>query len=163
MENKPKGKNRETVLLIAIAVFGLAGLAALQLARKRPAARTEDRAVVQTQNENTAEAQAAAKYQTVTGKLMHPNIKWIEVGQPFTFYMDQPVQGAVYELDLGDGSPRKVFQNNQVQHVFQKNIKRCQITLYAKYNGEEVALDSFSKSVQKKAEKIHGAVDGIDL
>lgn len=163
MENRPKGKNRETVLLIAIAVFGLAGLAALQLARKRPAARTEDRAVVQTQNENTAEAQAAAKYQTVTGELMHPNIEWIEVGQPFTFYMDQPVQGAVYELDLGDGSPRKVFQNNQVQHVFQRNIKDCQIILYAKYNGEEVALDSFSKSVQKKAEKIHGAVDGIDL
>ena len=163
MDNKPKGKNRETVLLIVVAVFGLAGLAVLQLARKRPTARTEDRAVVQTQNESTADAQAAAQYQTVTGKLMHPNIKWIEVGQPFTFYMDQPVQGAVYELDLGDGSPRKIFQNNTVQHVFRKNIKYCQIILYAKYNGEVVALDTLSRPVQRKAENINEVVNDIDL
>jgi len=162
MEDKPKSKNRETVLLIAVAVFGLAGLAVLQLARKRPAARTEDRAVVQTQNESTADAQAAAKYQRVTGRLTHRDIEWIEVGQPFTFYMDQPVQGAVYELDLGDGSPRKVFQNNQLKHVFSKDIKNCRIVLYAKYNGEEVALDTISKVVQKRAKKIHEAVDIIE-
>lgn len=162
MENKPKNKSRETILLIAVALFGLAGLATLQLARKRPAARTEDRAVVQTQNENTADAQAAAKYQTVTGKLTRRDIEWIEVGQPFTFYMVQPVQGAIYELDLGDGSPRKVFQNNQVKHVFEKDIKNCRIILYAKYNGEEVALDTISKAVQKRAKKIHSIVDQIE-
>lgn len=162
MENKPKNKSRETILLIAVALFGLAGLATLQLARKRPTARTEDRAVVQTQNENTADAQAAAKYQTVTGKLTRRDIEWIEVGQPFTFYMVQPVQGAVYELDLGDGSPRKVFQNNQVKHVFEKDIKNCRIILYAKYNGEEVALDTISKAVQKRSKKIHSIVDEIE-
>jgi hypothetical protein len=162
MENKPKGKNRETILLIAVAVFGLGGLAILQFGRKGPAARTEDRAVLQAQNENTAEAQAAAKYQTVTGTLMRTNIFWIEVGQPFVFEMTQPVQGAIYELDMGDGSPRKVFENSKVRHVYEKKIKRCVVTLFAKYNGEEVALDTLIRAVQKRPKK-EKIADGIDF
>lgn len=163
MQPVQKKKNRETILLAIVAVVGLAGIVALQLARRRPAARIAERAVVQAQNESTADGQAAAKYQRVTGRLMHRDIKWIEVGQPFAFYMDQPVQGAVYELDLGDGSPRKTFKDNKVQHVFSQNIKRCQIVLFAKYNGEEVALDTLVYPVQKRAEKIHVIVNDMEM
>ncbi|HMX40570.1 MAG TPA: hypothetical protein PK971_16305 [Saprospiraceae bacterium] len=159
----PRRKNRETILLAAVAILGLVGIVALQVARKRPSARSADRAVVQAQNESTADAQASAKYQRVTGRLMHRDIQWIEVGQPFTFYMDQPVQGAIYELDLGDGSPRKLFKDNKVQHVFQKNIKQCRIVLFAKYNGEEVALDTLTYPVQKRAEKIHVIVNDMEM
>jgi len=153
MENKPKGKNRETVLLIAVAVFGLAGLVALQWGRKRPAIRTENRAVVQAQNENTAEAQAAATYQTITGDLMHTSVYRLEIGQPFDFQMTKPVQGAIYELDMGDGTPRKPFKGGVVHYIYEKPIKHCVVTLYAKYNGEEVALDTLNKEISPRIKK----------
>lgn len=144
-----KGKNRETVLLIVVAVFGVTGLLALQLSRKDPAARSGDKSLVQADNASAnADPQAAAPFQKISGELLRTS-EYPEAGKPFKFYMVKYSQGPTYELDLGDGSPRLPFVNGEVQYTFVKQ-KKCFVTLYARYEGQEVALDTLSKIVAHK-------------
>jgi hypothetical protein len=139
-------KNRETVLLIIVAVFGLGGLAALQFARRSPANQAADKALVQADNQkNTADPQASALIQKIPGELLRTS-EYPEQGRPFRFLMSKFSQGATYELDLGDGTPRKPFVNGAVQHTF-KQSGPCCVTLFARYEGQEVQLDTLCKIV----------------
>ncbi|MBV6441576.1 MAG: hypothetical protein DYG98_06550 [Haliscomenobacteraceae bacterium CHB4] len=151
-ETKPgKGKNRETMLLIIVAVFGIAGLIALQFSRKEPARRSGDKSLVQAANEAAnADAQASAPIQKIPGELLRTS-EYPEAGRPFKFYMVKYSQGPEYTLDFGDGSPRKPFLDGSVQHTFKKHGP-CVVTLYARYEGQEVALDTLRKIVARVKE-----------
>ena len=142
------GKNRETILLIAVAVFGLIGLAVLQFSRKSPANRAADKALIQAGQNNSADAQASAPIQKIPGELLRTS-EYPEQDKPFRFLMSKFSQGATYELDLGDGTPRKAFSNGAVQYTFRKPGPCC-VTLYARYEGQEVMLDTLCKVVANK-------------
>ena len=105
--------NRETILLVVVAVFGLAGLAVLQFAQKGPS-EAEEKALVQTEAQQVStDAQTSEKFQKITGKIMDTD-KLPEAGQPFKFYLIESTTGPTYELDLGDGKPRRPFVNGEV-------------------------------------------------
>ncbi len=154
--NKTPGKNREVILLIVIALIGAAGLIALQMARKTPTARTDERSMVQSgaQKKPAAETSAAA-IQKITGNLVRRDEEYPEVGQPFIFRMTNFSQGAVYEIDPGDGSGRQVFQNGVLRFTYSKS-GQYPVTLYAKYEGQEVKLQTITKKVvvPPKPEKV---------
>ncbi|MCB0526895.1 MAG: hypothetical protein KDC61_12965 [Saprospiraceae bacterium] len=146
-----KGKNRETILLVIVALFGLAGLIALQVSRKNATGgRTEDRAVVQVENAEGDNPEASAPIQKIPGELLRTS-EYPEAGKPFRFFMSKYSQGPEYELDFGDGSPRKKFVDGAVQHTFRKHGP-CVVTLYARYEGQEVALDTLRKIVARVKE-----------
>ncbi|MBP6812862.1 MAG: hypothetical protein KA138_15145, partial [Saprospiraceae bacterium] len=132
---KSKGLNRETILLVVVAVFGLAGLAVLQFAQKGPSD-SDDKALVQTENQQvSSDAQTAAPFQKISGKLLETD-KLPEAGQPFKFYLIESTNGPIYELDLGDGKPRRPFVNGEVDCIFPEQ-KSFPVTLYARYEGQE--------------------------
>ncbi len=144
--------SRETILLVALALFGLGGLAFLQFGRKAPASRTENTSIVQTQTEVTSDAQTAAKYQAITGQILG-NTERPEAGKPFYFELKMNVKGPSYELDFGDGSKRIPVENGRVKHVFQFGKKTYKVILYAKYDGEEVALDTLEQYMYPATKK----------
>lgn len=153
-----KNINRETVLLIIVAAVGLAGLLALQLGRKSPG-RKGEKTVIQTENARTADPEAAARTQKIPGELLRTS-EYPEAGRPFRFFMTKHSQGAVYELDAGDGTPRKPFVDGAVQHTFLKSGPCC-VTLFARHNNEEILLDTLCKVVanRKKEAPIVPVVD----
>lgn len=155
-----KGLNRETILLVAVAVFGLAGLAVLQFAQKGPLD-SDDKAIVQTENQQiSTDAQTAAPFQKITGKLLHTN-KLPEAGQPFKFFLVESTTGPTYELDLGDGKPRRPFVNGEVECIFPEQ-KTFPVTLYARYEDQEVMLQRIDKLVlahKKKTNPVGTVVD----
>jgi len=153
-EKKPgKGKNRETILLIIVALFGVAGLVALQFSRKDRARASGDKSLVQAENQTgNTDAQASAPIQKIPGELLRTS-EYPEAGRPFKFYMVKSSQGPDYTLDFGDGSPRKPFVNGPVQHTFKKHGP-CVVTLYARYDGQEVALDTLRKIVARVKEDV---------
>jgi len=139
-------KNRETILLVVVAVVGLAGLAILQFSRKSPANRSAERALIQAENRNDgADAQAMAPIQKIPGELLRTS-EDPEQDKPFRFLMRKFSQGATYELDMGDGTPRKEFAGGAVQHTFRRPGPCC-VTLFARYEGQEVQLDTLCKVV----------------
>jgi hypothetical protein len=148
-----KGKNRETTLLIIVALFGLAGLVALQFSRRETTARTGDKSLVQAENQNTnADPEASDPIQKIPGELLRTS-EYPEAGRPFKFYMVKYSQGPEYTLDFGDGTPRKPFVNGAVQHTFKKHGP-CVVTLYARYEDQEVALDTLRKIVARVKEDV---------
>ncbi|MCW5925008.1 MAG: hypothetical protein KIS77_21990 [Saprospiraceae bacterium] len=148
-----KGKNRETLLLVVIALFGIAGLVALQFSRKDPTRRSGDKSLVQAENQATdIDPNASAPIQKIPGELLHTS-EHPEAGRPFKFYMVKYSQGPEYELDFGDGSPRKPFVDGTVQHIFKKHGP-CIVTLYARYEGQEVALDTLRRIVARVKEEV---------
>jgi len=157
---KSKGLNRETILLVVVAVFGLAGLAVLQFAQKGPSD-SDDKALVQTENQQvSSDAQTAAPFQKITGKLLETD-KLPEAGQPFKFYLIESTTGPSYELDLGDGKPRRPFVNGEVDCIF-PDQKSFPVTLYARYEGQEVVLQKISQLVlahKKKTNPVGNVVD----
>ena len=157
---KSKGLNRETILLVVVAVFGLAGLAVLQFAQKGPSD-SDDKALVQTENQQvSSDAQTAAPFQKISGKLLETD-KLPEAGQPFKFYLIESTNGPVYELDLGDGKPRRPFVNGEVDCIF-PDQKSFPVTLYARYEGQEVVLQKISQLVlahKKKTNPVGNVVD----
>jgi hypothetical protein len=146
-------KNRETILLIVVALFGIGGLVALQMSRKSNG-RNAERALVQAENQQTsADPQASAPIERIPGELLRTSL-YPEAGQPFRFIMSKFSQGAVYELDMGDGSPRKAFANGMVEHTFKKSGPCC-VTLYARFEDQVVQLDTMCKRVaNRKREEI---------
>ncbi|MFN0035820.1 MAG: hypothetical protein ACKVUS_12190 [Saprospiraceae bacterium] len=134
-----KGINRETLLLVAVAVFGLAGLAVLQFAQKGPSD-SEEKALVQTESQQVStDAQTSEKFQKITGRLFQPD-KPPEAGQPFKFTLLDSSIGPVYELDMGDGGPRRLFVDGAVECIIPKQ-KNLTVRLFARYEGQEVELD----------------------
>ncbi|HOY08374.1 MAG TPA: hypothetical protein PLO67_23360 [Saprospiraceae bacterium] len=142
-----KGIQRETILLIGMAVIGLAGLVALQLARK-DATQPKEKSLVQAENQqHSSDAQTSAPLQRIPGELLRTS-EYPEAGKPFKFYMIKSSNGPKYELDFGDGSARKSFVNGVVSHTFRQHGP-CMVTLYATYEGEEVRLDTLQKIVAR--------------
>ncbi|MBU6340841.1 MAG: hypothetical protein KGS48_05045 [Bacteroidetes bacterium] len=156
----PAGSQRETYVLIFVALIGLAGLALLQFSRKSPSSHAANRALVQAENRQGAgDAQASAPLQKIPGELLRFS-KQPEAYQPFRFVMAKFSQGAVYEMDLGDGSPRKMFVNGSVQHTYKHSGPSC-VTLYARYDGQEVQLDTLHVIVANKKEDVE-VLNAID-
>jgi len=157
---KSKGLNRETVLLVLLAVFGLAGLAALQFAQKDPS-ESEKKALVQAESQQvSSDAETAAPFQKITGKLLDTD-KLPEAGQPFKFTLIESTTGPTYELDLGDGKPRRLFVNGEVECIFPEQ-KNFPVTLYARYEGQEVMLQRIDQLVlahKKKTNPVGNVVD----
>lgn len=152
---KTTGKNREVILLVLVALIGTAGLLALQFARKTPASRSDERSMVQTGAQNNAAPEAvSAPIQKITGNLVTRDEEYPEVGQPFVFRMTNFAQGATYELDMGDGSGRKTFTDGALKYVYQKTGE-FQVTLYARYEGQEAKLQTITKrvKVQRQTQK----------
>ena len=158
--SKAKGMNRETILLVVVAVFGLAGLAVLQFAQKGPS-EAEEKALVQTEAQQVStDAQTSEKFRKITGKIMDTD-KLPEAGQPFKFYLIESTTGPTYELDLGDGKPRRPFVNGEVNCIF-PNQKSFPVTLYARYEGQEVILQRINQLVlahKKKTNPVGTVVD----
>ena len=155
-----KGFNRETILLVVVAVFGLAGLAVLQFAQKGPSD-AGDKALVQTESQQVStDAQTAAPFQKITGKLLATD-KLPEAGQPFKFFLIESTTGPSYELDLGDGKARRPFVNGEVNCIFPQQ-KSFSVTLYARYEGQEVMLQRIDQLVlahKKKTNPVGTVVD----
>jgi hypothetical protein len=150
MADKKNKMSKETLLLLVVAGVGLAGLAVLQFARKDGTG-SGDKSLVQAEGQtHQTDAQAAAPIQKIPGQLLRTD-KYPEAGQPFRFYLEKSSQGPVYELDMGDGSPRKPFVNGVVEHTFRKQ-KNCFVTLYARYEGQEIVLDTMRKIIAHKRE-----------
>lgn len=140
-----KNKNRETILLIAVAVVGLAGLAVLQFANKTKVTNTQQSLLQAEGQQKQIDAQATASIQRIPGELLRTS-EYPEAGRPFKFYMSKSSQGPEYSLDFGDGSPRKVFKNGYVTHTF-KRPGSCKVTLFAAYEGQQIQLDTMFKTV----------------
>ena len=142
-----KSKNRETILLIVVAVIGLGGLAALQFAKKNTS-RADQKSLLQAEGQqNKVDSQASAPIQRIPGELLRTS-EYPEAGRPFKFFMTKSSMGPEYALDMGDGSPRKVFKDGYVTHTFKKSGP-CTVTLYASYEGQEVQLDTMRKTVAR--------------
>ncbi|MDO8367615.1 MAG: hypothetical protein Q7T20_12510 [Saprospiraceae bacterium] len=155
-----KGINRETILLIVVAVFGLAGLAVLQFAQKGPS-ESEEKALVQAENQQvSSDAQTSAKFQTITGKIMDTD-KLPEAGQTFKFFLIESTIGPVYELDLGDGKPRRPFVNGVVECIFPEQ-KSFPVTLYARYENQEVVLQKINQLVLAHKKKTNPVGEVVD-
>jgi len=157
---KSKALNRETILLVIVAVFGLAGLAVLQFGQKGPSD-SDNKALVQAENQQiSTDAQTAAPFQKITGKLLDTD-KLPEAGQPFKFFLIESTTGPSYELDLGDGKPRRPFVNGVVDCIFPEQ-KSFPVTLYARYEGQEVMLQRIDQLVlghKKKTNPVGTVVD----
>ncbi|MEO6037165.1 MAG: hypothetical protein ABIQ93_02050 [Saprospiraceae bacterium] len=143
-----KKKNRETLLLILLAVVGGVGLVVVQFARKNPGGRNEDRSLVQAKGaEGQADPQATQQIQRIPGNLLHEYEK-PEQDRPYKVVMENFGQGAVYELDYGEGL-RKTFEKKELLFTFRKAGPHV-LTLYAKYEGQEVQLDTLFRRVSPK-------------
>ena len=145
------GIARETALLIGVAAVGIVGLLVLQFARK-DAGRPKEKSLVQAESQQqSTDAQTAAPLQRIPGELLRTS-EYPEAGRPFKFYMIKSSTGPKYELDFGDGSPRKVFVEGVVTHTFKKHGP-CIVTPYASYEGQEVRLDTLQKVVARVKQK----------
>lgn len=151
---KPAGKNREVILLVLVALIGVAGLLALQFGRKNTDSRSDERSMVQSGAQNTTPEAVSAPIQKITGELVTRNEEYPEVGQPFVFRMTNFAQGATYELDPGDGSGRRAFTDGELKYVYQKTGE-FQVSLFARFEGQEVKLQTIKKEVkvQRKTQK----------
>jgi hypothetical protein len=142
------GQKREIILLAIIAIVGAVGLLILQFARKTPTSRSDERSMVQSgAQKNMDPGKLSAPIQTVTGDLVVRDEEYPEVGQPFVFRMTNFSQGATYELDPGDGSPRQAFQNGTLKYTYARTGD-FQISLWAKYERQEVKLKTINKTVK---------------
>lgn len=158
---KGKGINRETMLLIVVAAFGVAGLLVLQFAQKGPSDANQ-KALVQAESQQvSSDAQTSAKFQKITGKLLATD-KLPEAGQPFKFFLVESSQGPTYELDLGDGKPRRPFVNGVVECIFPQQ-KSFPVTLYARYEGQEVMLQRIDQLVLAHKKKTNPAGTVVDF
>ncbi len=138
--NPTKSINRETMLLVALALFGLIGLVVLQFSRKSANRNAEDKTLVQNQGQEAqANAEAEQSIQKIEGKLWRTD-EYVEAGQPLQFKLAKFSPGAVYELELNDGT-RKPFVDGSLNHTFKKGGPVL-VTLYAKYEGRTIKLDS---------------------
>ena len=143
-----KKKNRETWLLVLLVLFGAVGLGVLQFARKGPSGRNEDRALVQAKGaEGTADPEATRQIQRIPGNLLHEYEK-PEQDRPYRVVMENFGQGAIYELDYGEGV-RKTFDQKELWFTFRKAGPHV-LTLFAKYEGQEVQLDTLFREVSKR-------------
>lgn len=143
-------------------MVGLTGLAVLQFGRRTPVRSSEDRVMIQAQSKTgAADVQTAAPVQKITGKLWRVIDNYPEAGQPFRFKLEKFSPGAVYELQFADGSRKAFNEAGTLQHTFSSHGNN-RVRLYAKYEGQEIVLDSLAFVVaarKPKKEKVGTAID----
>lgn len=148
--------SKETVFLAGVVVVGVAGLLVLQFGRTTPVRSGEDRVMVQAQQRaGAADMQTAAPLQRITGKLVRTQGKYNpEEDKPFLIKLEKFSPGAVYEIQFADGSRKAFNEEGYVRHVFGRSGSN-RIRLYAKYEGQEIVLDSadYIVTAQKPQEK----------
>lgn len=150
------------MLLIALALFGLIGLVVLQFARKSPTRNADDKTLVQNQGQEAkADEQATKSIQKIEGELWRADNPYVEAGQPFNFKLKKFSPGAVYELELSDGT-RKPFVNGALSHTFKKGGPIF-VSLYAKYEGRVVKLDSMKMLVAANMPSKEEIMQAVDL
>lgn len=143
-----KKKNRETWLLVLLVLFGAIGLGVLQFARKNPGGGNEDRALVQAKGtEGAADPEATRQIQRIPGNLLH-EYEPPEQDRPYRVVMENFGQGTIYELDYGEGV-RKTFDKNELWFTFRKDGLHV-LTLFARYDGQEVQLDTLMRRVSPR-------------
>jgi hypothetical protein len=139
---------KENIMLVAVACVGVIGLVALQIAKKSTA-ENRDKVLVQTQQAQATQSSTAV--QKIPGELIrtseHP-----EAGKPFRFLMAKYAQGATYELEFADGKRKPFTKEGYVQHTFSKE-GLVRVTLFARFDGQEIRLDTLHRIVARKAIK----------
>jgi hypothetical protein len=147
-------KRKEAFTLLAVALLGLGGLFFIQKIRSSGSLGQDDRTLVQQQDHNTGKSQQPqSTLQAIPGDLLRVN-EDPEAGKPFLFELGDFSAGAVYELDPGDGSPRKAFQEGKLIHTYQ-NSGDFTVNIYASYQGTEALIRTVVKNVtQRKVEKL---------
>jgi len=154
--------SREKTLLIGVVLLGLTGLAVLQFGKRTNTRNGEDRVMVQTQSKSgAADAQTAAPIQKISGKLWRVD-HYPEAGQPFRFKLEKFSPGAVYELQFNDGSRKPFSDAGTLQHIFASHGDN-RVRLFAKYEGQEIVLDSLSFVVAARTPKKEKVGTAIDL
>lgn len=136
---------RESIVLILLGVIGAVGLLYFLLPNKiRERGHKELFQVART----AATPAMNNPVQKITGQLVrvseHP-----EAMRPFRFVLQQYSKGAVYEMDCGDGSGRKKFDNGNLKHTFTRP-GAASVTLFALYEGQEIRLDTLHLIVANK-------------
>ena len=143
----PRKSNRETILLLVVLGIGLIGLAVLYFARQS-AAQAAERALLQAKSDADAQragADASRPIQAIPGNLLRSNTD-SEAGTPYTFEMANFAQGAIYEIDPGDGASRQPFVNGKLRYTYRKPGNYT-VRLYARYQGQEAIIDTMIQKV----------------
>lgn len=143
----PRKSNRETVVLLIVLGVGLAGLAGLYFFRQS-AARAAERALLQAKSNadaRNADPQASRPIAAIPGNLLRSNTD-SEAGTPYTFQMTNFAQGAIYEIDPGDGASRQPFVEGKLRYTYRKPGNYT-VRLYARYQGQEAVIDTMIQKV----------------
>jgi hypothetical protein len=143
-------KGKEGIILAAVAVVGIGGLILLQVLRSGSQSASDDRALVQNQQQLGAQpgTEDQRTIQQIPGNLLREN-EQPEAERPFLFELSDFSTGAVYSLDPGDGNPRQTFTNGRLNYVYAKE-GAYMVRIFASYNGTEVLLKTVTKVVAHK-------------
>lgn len=138
-------------MLIVVAGIGVTGLAVLQFSKKS-VSENRDKILIQMESKNqNTDPNATETVQKVPGQLIrtseHP-----EAGRPFRFTMTKFGQGATYELEFQGGLRKAFNKDGFVQHTFQKEGP-VMVTLFARFEGQEIRLDTLTRIVARRAIK----------
>jgi hypothetical protein len=116
-----KNKRKEGIILAAVAIVGLGGLLLLQMVRKDQTAGADEKILVQGQanpGKNTA-PESQSNLQKVPVNLLRES-EQPEMNVPFVYELADFSKGGVYQLDPGDGSGLRTFQDGKLTYTYRK-------------------------------------------
>ena len=147
-------KRRDGIILALVAIVGVGGLLLLQLARNRQNITTDERTVVQNQQDNTktVASDGQSTIQAVPVNLLHINDQ-PEIDVPFHYELTDFSPGGVYQLDPGDGSPRQTFNNGKLTFTYHKPGSYL-INIYTIDGAQEYKILSVPKEVARLTQKV---------
>lgn len=147
-------KRKDGIILALVAIVGVGGLLLLQLARNTQKVTTDERTVVQNQQDNhkTGTPNGQSTIQAVPVNLLRINDQ-PEIDVPFHYELTDFSPGGVYQLDPGDGSPRQTFNNGKLTFTYHKPGSYL-ISIYTIDGAQEYKILSVPKEVARLTEKI---------
>ena len=147
-------KRRDGIILALVAIVGVGGLLLLQLARNRQNITTDERTVVQNQQDNTktVASDGQSTIQAVPVNLLHINDQ-PEINVPFHYELTDFSPGGIYQLDPGDGSPRQTFNNGKLTFTYHKPGSYL-INIYTIDGAQEYKILSVPKEVARLTQKV---------
>lgn len=146
-------KRKDGIILALVALVGVGGLLLLQLARNRQKVTTDEKTVVQNQQDNhkAVAPDGQSTIQAVPVNLLHINDQ-PEIDVPFHYELTDFSPGGVYQLDPGDGSPRQTFNNGKLTFTYHKPGSYL-ISIYTIDGTQEYKILSIPKEVARLTEK----------
>lgn len=145
-------KRKDAIILALVAVLGLGGLFALQVARNRQALTSDERTVVQNADEEARRKTGQqSAIQAVSANLLRINDQ-PEIDIPFLYELTDFSPGGVYQLDPGDGAPRQTFINGKLFYTYHQP-GTFNISIYAIDGANEYKILSVPKQVANLTEK----------